>query len=78
MPRVAQAVNDAIGGIARLDRVYVCAGLPKTRAGKTVRRLLREVAETGEAKGDTTGVEDIEIVAGLIKEVNAQKASAKL
>jgi acetyl-CoA synthetase len=78
VPRVAQAVNDAIGGIARLDRVYICTALPKTRAGKTVRRLLRSIAETGEATGDTTGVEDVEVLSGLIKEVNAQKTSAKV
>jgi acetyl-CoA synthetase len=78
VPRVTRAVNDAIGGIARLDRVYICTALPKTRAGKTVRRILREIAESGEAKGDTTGVEDVEVVTGLIKEVNAQKTSAKV
>ena len=55
---VAAAVERAIGGIARLDRVYVAAALPKTRAGKLMRRLLREAAETGAVKGDLTGLED--------------------
>jgi acetyl-CoA synthetase len=55
---VANAVERAIGGIARLGRVYVSSALPKTRAGKIMRRLLREAAETGSVKGDTTGLED--------------------
>ncbi len=55
---VASAVERAIGGIARLGRVYVSSSLPKTRAGKIMRRLLREAAETGSVQGDTTGLED--------------------
>ena len=55
---VASAVERAIGGIARLDRILVTAALPKTRAGKVMRRLLREAAETGAISGDTTGLED--------------------
>ena len=55
---VAAAVERAIGGIARLGRIYVPAALPKTRAGKVMRRLLREAAETGAVKGDLTGLED--------------------
>jgi acetyl-CoA synthetase len=55
---VAAAVERAIGGIARLGRVYVPQALPKTRAGKVMRRLLREAAETGAVKGDLTGLED--------------------
>ncbi|MEI9889195.1 MAG: AMP-binding protein [Rhizomicrobium sp.] len=55
---VSAAVERAIGGIARLDKVYVCAALPKTRAGKVMRRLLREAGETGAVQGDLTGLED--------------------
>ncbi len=55
---VARAVERAIGGIARLDRIVVTTALPKTRAGKVMRRLLREAAETGAIRGDTTGLED--------------------
>ncbi len=55
---VAAAVERAIGGIARLGRVYVPSALPKTRAGKVMRRLLREAAETGAVRGDLTGLED--------------------
>jgi acetyl-CoA synthetase len=69
--RICAAVSEAIGNIARLDQVFVCKALPKTRAGKTVRRLLREIAETGEVKSDLTGVEDVEVVGNLIREVAA-------
>ncbi len=55
---VSAAVERSIGGIARLGRVYVAAALPKTRAGKLMRRLLREAAETGAVQGDLTGLED--------------------
>lgn len=73
LKRVRAAVDETIGGIARLDAVYVCATLPKTRAGKTVRRLLREIAESGTATTDLTGLEDPEIVNVVMKEVAAQK-----
>jgi acetyl-CoA synthetase len=75
LAKVSRAVGDAIGGIARLETIYVCAALPKTRAGKTVRRLLREIAETGEARSDLTGLEDVEIVKQLIREVAQARAA---
>ena len=59
----------AIGGIARLDRVYVLPAMPKTRAGKIMRRLLREAAETGAVKGDTSGLEDTGTIESLLKSV---------
>ncbi len=39
--------------------------LPKTRSGKIMRRLLREVAGGGEVKGDTTTLEDLSVLAKL-------------
>lgn len=64
-----QSIEKAIGGIARLERVYVLPSMPKTRAGKIMRRLLREVAETGEVRGDTSGLEDFGAVATLLRAV---------
>ncbi|WP_454743544.1 AMP-binding protein [Cupriavidus necator] len=55
---VASAVEKAVGTYARLGCVYVATALPKTRAGKVMRRLLREAAETGAIGGDVTGLED--------------------
>jgi acetyl-CoA synthetase len=65
------SVEKAIGGIARLERVYVLASMPKTRAGKIMRRLLREAAETGSIRGDTSGLEDPTSVTTLLEAVQA-------
>ena len=53
-----------IGPIARPDDIFFTADLPKTRSGKIMRRLLRDVAE-GRALGDTTTLLDANIVENL-------------
>jgi acetyl-CoA synthetase len=53
-----------IGAIARPDDVIFAADLPKTRSGKIMRRLLRDIAE-GKALGDTTTLADPAVVAKL-------------
>jgi acetyl-CoA synthetase len=53
-----------IGAIARPDDILFTADLPKTRSGKIMRRLLRDIAE-GTALGDTTTLADPEVVAKL-------------
>ena len=53
-----------IGAIARPDDVIFTADLPKTRSGKIMRRLLRDIAE-GKALGDTTTLADPNVVAKL-------------
>ncbi len=68
---VAAAVERAIGGIARLGQVYVPAALPKTRAGKVMRRLLREAAETGAVNGDLTGLDDPASLKAVLDAVRA-------
>ena len=55
---VIRLVGDTIGGIARPDRVIVTAAMPKTRTGKIMRRLMREVLLHGEARSDTSALED--------------------
>lgn len=57
-------VVKVIGPIARPDDIFICADLPKTRSGKIMRRLLRDVAE-GRALGDTTTLADAAVVASL-------------
>ena len=52
------------GALARPDDVIYAAELPKTRSGKIMRRLLRDVAE-GRALGDTTTLADPAVVATL-------------
>ena len=57
-------VAKKIGAIARPDDILFSAELPKTRSGKIMRRLLRDVAE-GRALGDTTTLADPAVVHGL-------------
>ncbi len=52
-----QHVAEKIGPIARPDRIYFTAELPKTRSAKIMRRLLRDIAE-GRVLGDTTTLTD--------------------
>jgi acetyl-CoA synthetase len=57
-------VADKIGALARPDDILFSADLPKTRSGKIMRRLLRDIAE-GRALGDTTTLADPNVVASL-------------
>jgi acetyl-CoA synthetase len=57
-------VAHKIGSLARPDEIYFTAELPKTRSGKIMRRLLRDIAE-GRALGDTTTLADPVVVQKL-------------
>ena len=59
-----QHVSDKIGAIARPEKILVTVDLPKTRSGKIMRRLLRDIAE-GRALGDVTTLADPGVVATL-------------
>ena len=54
-----------IGAIARPDDIRFTDALPKTRSGKIMRRLLREIATTGHARGDVTTLEDMAVLERL-------------
>jgi acetyl-CoA synthetase len=60
-----QWVAKEIGALARPDDLRFTQSLPKTRSGKIMRRLLRELATTGTVTGDTTTLEDFSVVAKL-------------
>ncbi len=62
--KLKEHVAKKIGAIARPDAILFSAELPKTRSGKIMRRLLRDVAE-GRALGDTTTLADPTVVASL-------------
>lgn len=51
---ITNSVNKIIGPIAKPDKIQIVAGLPKTRSGKIMRRILRKIAE-----GETTNLGDI-------------------
>ena len=58
-------VAKEIGALAKPDDIRFSDTLPKTRSGKIMRRLLRELATNGEVKGDTTTLEDFTVLAKL-------------
>ncbi len=58
-------VAKEIGALAKPDDIRFTDTLPKTRSGKIMRRLLRELAGSGEVKGDTTTLEDFGVIAKL-------------
>jgi acetyl-CoA synthetase len=58
-------VAKEIGALARPDDIRFSDTLPKTRSGKIMRRLLRELATSGDVKGDVTTLEDFTVIAKL-------------
>jgi acetyl-CoA synthetase len=67
-------VASAIGAIARPRQVYIVAELPKTRSGKIMRRLLRDVAE-GREIGDTTTLADTSVMQIISDKLSAAPAA---
>jgi len=58
-------VRQQIGALAAPDDIHFAATLPKTRSGKIMRRLLRDIAAGRETVGDTTTLEDYTVLASL-------------
>ncbi|HEY6462673.1 MAG TPA: acetate--CoA ligase [Polyangiaceae bacterium] len=58
-------IDKEIGKFARPDAIRFTDSLPKTRSGKIMRRLLKEIAAGGETKGDTSTLEDLSVLAKL-------------
>jgi acetyl-CoA synthetase len=63
-----QHVRKEIGALAQPDDIYFTAALPKTRSGKIMRRLLRDIASGKETVGDTSTLEDYSVLAKLREE----------
>jgi acetyl-CoA synthetase len=61
-------VAKEIGALAKPDDIRFSDVLPKTRSGKIMRRLLREIASGSEVRGDTTTLEDFGVLAKLKEE----------
>ena len=60
-----QHVTKEIGALARPDDLRFADALPKTRSGKIMRRLLREIATSGSVAGDVTTLEDFSVLEKL-------------
>jgi acetyl-CoA synthetase len=67
-----QHVSKKIGALAKPDDILFSADLPKTRSGKIMRRLLKDIAE-GRALGDTTTLADPAVVAKLRDQYESQE-----
>jgi acetyl-CoA synthetase len=61
-------VAKEIGAIAKPDQIRFTDALPKTRSGKIMRRLLRDIASGRDTTGDTTTLEDFSVLAKLREE----------
>ncbi|MHA6619840.1 AMP-binding protein [Pseudonocardia sp. DLS-67] len=67
---IGRHVVAEMGGYARLDAVHVTAAMPKTRTGKIMRRLLRDLVVHGRPTGDTSAMEDpaaLDVVAAAVR-----------
>ena len=58
-------VAKEIGPVAKPDDIRFAEALPKTRSGKIMRRLLKQIASGVEIKGDTTTLEDLNVLTKL-------------
>ena len=58
-------VSKQIGPVAKPDQIRFTDSLPKTRSGKIMRRLLRDIASRKETIGDTTTLEDLSVLEKL-------------
>jgi acetyl-CoA synthetase len=76
-PRLREELRDdvvrKIGGIARPQSVMFAGDLPKTRSGKIMRRLLRDIAG-GRVLGDVTTPADASVIGGLKRQYEEQEA----
>ena len=71
---INQLISDQIGAIARLDKVQFVSGLPKTRSGKIMRRILRNIAN-----GELTDFGDITTLVNpeIVEEIKEGRVSAE-
>jgi acetyl-CoA synthetase len=72
LAELREHVGKKIGAIAKPELIVFSADLPKTRSGKIMRRLLRDIAE-GRAVGDTTTLADPAVVKRLQQQHEAEE-----
>ena len=63
-------VGKMIGAIAKPDDLHFATGLPKTRSGKIMRRLLKELVCTGKVSGNVTTLEDFSVIENLQRKIS--------
>jgi acetyl-CoA synthetase len=68
LKEIEAIVSEVISPIARPDKVQIVSGLPKTRSGKIMRRILRKIAENDTSNlGDTSTLLDPAVVDEIVK-----------
>ncbi len=72
--QIADHVAETIGSIARPAEIRFAQALPKTRSGKIMRRLLRELAQKGSVSGDVTSLEDLTVIEKLARAQRAEES----
>lgn len=65
-------VGKIIGAIAKPDEIHFAPALPKTRSGKIMRRLLKELVKTGKITGNVTTLEDSKVIDALKKSISGK------
>lgn len=68
-----QQIGHDIGSFARPEKVYFVDAMPKTRSGKIIRRMLREIVQDGMVNGDVTGLEDMDILDKLVVDITSRQ-----
>jgi acetyl-CoA synthetase len=68
-----EKITADIGSFARPSRIMFVDAMPKTRSGKIIRRMLREIIQEGTVRGDVTGLEDSDILDKLVIDVTGRK-----
>lgn len=73
MKEIKETVSKSIGAIAKPDKIQVVNGLPKTRSGKIMRRILRKIASGETDFGDTSTLLDPSVVKDIQEKVEQSK-----
>jgi acetyl-CoA synthetase len=67
--KVRNSILEHIGRYAKPEEVYIVPEMTKTRSGKIMRRLLREIVVKGNVSGDITGLEDPDVIERIIRDI---------
>ena len=74
---INSTIKEKIGSFAKCDRVIFVPGLPKTRSGKIMRRILRSIAKSEKIVQDISTLEDPSIVQAIIEATKIQNQECK-
>jgi acetyl-CoA synthetase len=66
-------IANEIGAHAKPERIIICEALPKTRSGKVMRRLLKDIAQGWLPRGDLSTLEDKDVVEKLLMAVKLKQ-----